>query len=107
MAEDAGFQRRLPAVSRQVAEIRPEDIRVSILGTVIDKQEGTLVIDDGTGRVHVTVEEPITEAGRLVRVFGRVIPLENGAELHGELIQDMTGLDMELYKQVEELWKRL
>lgn len=104
MPED--FQRRLPSVERQVAGIRPEDIRVSVIGTVIDRDaEGrAFVMDDGTGKVAVALEAPAElKLHQLVRVFGRVIPLEQGVELQGEIVQDMSRLDPDLLKAVRDL----
>ena len=37
----------------------------------------------------------------MVRVFGRVIPVENGFEMQGEIVQDMSQLDIELHRKVE------
>jgi hypothetical protein len=100
------FQRRLPSVERAIAEIRPDDIRVSVIGTLIDKnKEGTrFMVDDGVGKIAVGVDSPVkAEMNQLVRVFGRVIPLENGSELQGDIVQDMSALDMGLFKRVKGL----
>ncbi len=40
---------------------------------------------------------------QLVRVFGRVIPVESGFELQGEIMQDMSDLDLDLYKKTKKL----
>jgi predicted membrane protein len=96
--------RRLPSVSRRVSEIGRGDVRVRLLGTVIDKNENVIVIDDGTGKINVTFGEPVTfETNQLVRIFGRVIPMEEGFEIQGEVIQDMKDVDLDLYKKVNEL----
>ena len=95
------FRRRLPSVFRRVSEISSEDMRVSLIGTVIDKADDGIVLDDGSGKIDVTLTEPPgMESGGLVRVFGRVVPLENGFQLQGELVQDMKGLDMKLLGKV-------
>jgi hypothetical protein len=100
----ADFRRRLPSVFRQVSGIRPGDIRVSVIGTVIDKAEDGIVLDDGSGKIDITMAEPFeAELNGLVRVFGRVIPMEGGFQLQGEIVQDMKGLDLELLKKVESL----
>jgi len=92
--------KRSPAVARTIAEMKPEDLRVRIVGTVIDKTGNTVAIDDGTGKIEVNFKEEIkTETGKLVRVFGRAIPTDSGFELEGEIIQDMSKLDMDLYKK--------
>lgn len=98
------FQRRLPAKPRNISDIKAEDIRVGVTGMIIGKQGSLLVLDDGTGKVNASFEEPVKfEESQLVRVFGRVMPIEGGVELQGEIIQDMAGLDLELKKRVDEL----
>lgn len=98
------FRRMIPSVYRRVSEIRPDDIRVSLIGTVIDKADDGMVLDDGTGKIDITMVEPFkAELNGLVRVFGRAIPTEGGFQLHGEIVQNMSGLDLELLKGVEQL----
>ena len=98
---DNQFQRRMPSVERRISGIKPEDIRITVIGTVIDKQGNKIVLDDGTGKIEAIFEEPVkTNMNSMIRVFGRVIPIEDGFELQGEIIQDMSQLDFELYKKV-------
>ena len=106
MVED--FQRRLPSVERGISEIKAEDIRISVLGTVIDKKEDgdsvRIALDDGSGKIDVGFESAVKVAvNQFVRVFGRVIPIENGFELQGEVVQDMGKLDAGLWKRVKDL----
>ncbi len=96
--------RRMPSVEKAIAEIRPDDIRVAVTGTVIDFQEGFMVLDDGTGQASISVEDSKgVERGKLVRVLGRVIPTEGGFEIQAEVVQDMSGLDTELLKRVKSI----
>ncbi len=105
--ESRDFQRRLPAVERAVGEIRQDDIRVRVLGTVLDVQGNRVVVDDGTGKIDAVFDKaPGVEANQVVRVFGRVISLEDGFELQGEFAQKVDGLDTELRKKVLELEKK-
>jgi len=98
-------QRMLPSIDRQVSEIKEEDIRIRVLGTVIDKTDTSVIIDDGTGTISANFEEPVkAELKQLVRVFGRVINSASGMELQGEVLQDMTKLDMELYKKASKVF---
>jgi hypothetical protein len=95
--------RRMPALPRKIADINPEkDIRVRIMGRILDKYDGTIVVDDGTGKAEIIAEECALESGAPVRVFCRVMPLENGFELRAEIVQNMAALDMDLYKKVHE-----
>jgi hypothetical protein len=108
MEDDRGFNRRLPSIERKISEIKPEDMRVSVTGMLIDLQEsGNAMVDDGTGKLNITFDEPekIKDMclNKPVRVMGRLIPLERGFELQGEIVQDMEGLDMELKGRVDSL----
>ena len=94
--------KRQPAILRKITDINPEsDVRVRILGHAIDKSEGVLVVDDGTSKAEIVTDEfDAFEIDDLVRVFCRVLPLEQGYELRAEIIQKLNNIDMELYKKV-------
>lgn len=88
-----------PASKRKISEINPNlDSRVSVLGRIIDMNETILVVDDSTGKINVSLSEdtikPVLKPGRLIRVFGFVIPSEQ-VEIQAEIIQDMSGLKPE------------
>ncbi len=102
--EGGEFRRRLPSVMKDIGEIGQGDLRVSVIGTVIDKQQEGLVLDDGTGKMLIRFDSPFeAELNKMVRVLGKVVPLEDGVELHGEFLQDMDGLDMELLKRLKKV----
>lgn len=92
--------KRMAAVPRRITEINPEkDVRVRILGRVIDKSDGTLVVDDGSSTAQI-VTDAAANIDDFVCVFARVLPLENGYELRGEIVQNRNSMDMELHKRV-------
>jgi len=98
---------RMPAKERKISEIGGEDTRVSIVGTVVDFKENILAVDDGTGKIDVSFEEPPNvKTGQLVRIFGRVIALEGGFELQGEAWQDFSQADLGLWRRVSEMWEK-
>ena len=98
--------RRLPAFEKDISEIGKNDVRVRLMGMVIDNKDNIVVLDDGTGKINVVFAENVqTENNKRVRVFGRVMPSEEGFEVQGEILQEMEGLDMELYRKVRELEK--
>jgi len=108
MPEDTGrgedFKRRLPSVLKDIGEIRAEDLRISVIGTIIDQQQDSLVLDDGTGKMLIRFDSPFeAELSKKMRVLGKVVPLDDGIELHGEFMQDMTGLDSELLSRVKRI----
>ncbi len=95
--------KRLPSVERMISDVSEKDIRVRVVGTVIDKKDELLIIDDGTGKIKANFFEPVkTELNQLVRVIGKVIPRDGGVEIQGEILQDMSGLDFGLMKRVGE-----
>lgn len=102
MPEEKQIYKRASAVPRKISGIDPEkDIRVLILGRVVEKSDGTLVIDDGSASAEVVTDSPQpVSVNDMVRVFSRVLPLENGCELRAEIVQNMNMLDMDLYRKV-------
>ena len=98
-------QRRLPATEKSIAEITDKDIRVRILGTVIGIGDGSLMIDDATGRVEVAFDDSIdyVKQGQLIRIIARVLPQNSGFECKGECIQTLDGFDIDLYKRAKEI----
>jgi len=118
---DEKFQyRRLPAVPKSIIDINPEkDVRIRILGRIIDKQDGTIVIDDGTSTAQIITDAGLIDAGQtdakgvirsgavrscetndFVCVFARVLPLEDGYELRGEIVQNRNNMDMDLHRKI-------
>ncbi|MBU5687953.1 MAG: hypothetical protein KQA41_02610 [Candidatus Aenigmarchaeota archaeon] len=97
-------------VKKYINEVNPEiDFKVKIVGLVVDKTDSSILIDDGKDKVKVFLEpEMIEKIGihQLVSVFGSTIPSEDGFELKADLVQDLTGLNLNLYKKVEELYKK-
>jgi len=100
--------RRMPAYEKRIAEITKGDVRVRLLGTVIDASDNVVVLDDGTGKINVVFNEPVAvEANKTVRIFGRVMPAEEGFEIEGEILQDVSGIDVGLYRKAVELERGL
>jgi len=98
----------LPAKEKSIKEINKSDVRVRILGTVIDAKDNMIVLDDGTGKVNVIFRENVNvKDHQTVRIFGRVMPTENGFEIEGEIIQDMSGIDINLYRKTIKLEKEI
>ena len=102
--------KRLPAALKAIAGINPEkDVRVRILGEIVDRQDGMIIVDDGTTTAQIITDAGAIDAkgavspcetGDLVCVFARVLPLEDGYELRGEIVQNKNGMDMNLHKKI-------
>lgn len=106
MADSEERKKRNVAFEKEINSVSKDDIRVKVVGTVIEKDQITnsVVIDDGQAKVRVLLDENmfnLTDLGRLVRAIGIVAPaLEGeGFELRGEILQDFSGLDKDLYRE--------
>lgn len=102
------MRKRAASVEKHIADIAPDkDIRVRILGTILDVSEGTILIDDGTAKAEVqfdTTEETAgLERGQPVRVIARVLPLIDGFALRGEAVQTLADFDMQLFKRAKDI----
>lgn len=99
-------------IKRNIPEINSEvDLKIKVLGFVVDKKENTFVIDDGSGKVKVFVDEASLldniNINQLIRVFGSTLPTEDGFEIKVDAIQDLSNLNINLYKKVEELYNKV
>ena len=97
---------RMPAKERKISDIGGDDTRVSVIGTVVGFNDSVMAVDDGTGKIDISFEEqPKVQTGQLVRVFGRVMAVEGGHELQGEVYQDFPNADLGLWRKVSGLWE--
>ncbi|EHR77721.1 replication factor A complex, RPA14 subunit [Thermococcus litoralis DSM 5473] len=109
MEEVPQIRRRKPAVEKKIAEITPEDVRVSLIGKVVkvDKIDYIFWLDDGTGVIAIECEENILpKIGQTVRVIGRVIRNEK-VHIYGEVVQDFSNVNLEYLEEIQELEKKL
>lgn len=95
-------RRRYPAEFKAIGDINTEDVRVSFIGTIVDKGGNTVIVDDGTGKMEIEFD-PSEDLDNFededkVRIIGR--PQEDG--LNGEAIQDFSDFDLELYEEAKE-----
>jgi len=97
-------KKRNVAIEKRISQITKDDIRVKVIGTVIEKDPTTnsIVIDDGESTIRVLLDKEVfdeIETGKLIRVIGIVVPALEGEsfELKGEIIQDFSKLNPELY----------
>jgi hypothetical protein len=108
MDSNSKARRRLPAKEKSISDIQADkDVRVRITGTIIGLDGGSLMVDDGTSQVEILFDKlDLLEGfkeGQLVRVITRILPLIDGYECRGEAVQDLSGIDMNLYKKAREI----
>ncbi len=96
--------RRAPARQRKIEDIDPKkDIRVRIACTVLEKDEDSILVDDGTGTTEIFIDKEDLidiEDEETIRIIGRVLPTPDSFEIQGEIVQKMKDTDMDLYDEV-------
>ncbi|MHA1267214.1 MAG: hypothetical protein ACTSRS_18400 [Candidatus Helarchaeota archaeon] len=109
------WKRPDPAKELLINEISDREIdkNIKILGSIIEANPNYILLDDGTGQIQIVLNddtkvsgEEILEVGALVRAFGICNKVEGKFLLSGKIIQDMRGLDLELYQRVREVKRR-
>jgi len=99
-------------VKKKIEEINPEiDLKVKIMGFVVDKKEDTVVLDDGSKKIKVFMDNPVISekinVNQLIRVFGSTLPTDEGFEIKADVVQDLSNLNIDLYKKVEGLYNKM
>ena len=94
--------RRAPAVERFIGEIRKEDIRVKVFGTVSGTEKGLAVLQDDTGKISVDTKEELKKGSKVI-IFGRPIENRGVLELQAEIVVNAGGLNENLYKKAHLL----
>lgn len=104
--QQSGQMKRFVAAERTVSSIKAEDVRVKIIGTIIDRVEDSLMINDGTGNIRVVGNIGDFKTGMYIRVIGRIAPSENGYDINAEIVQNFD-VDAQLFKKSDQLIKRV
>lgn len=88
-----------------VKDLTPRDIKIAVSGMVIGKWEKGIMVDDGTGCINVEMEGEFKE-GSFLRIFGYLVIAGDGFELKGNVVQDLSSVDREIYDKVKKLMNR-
>lgn len=73
-----------------------------IIGKVVNLSEGSFLVQDETGMIEVSSDLRV-ERGKVVRVFCRRVD----DKLKAEIVQDLSSMDFNLFKKVEELYNEV
>lgn len=87
-----------PAYKETFINELKENSKVAISGFIVEKNEGSIIIDDNTGTLPVIIQTNLA-LNTFVRVFGYYA----NNELQGNLIQDLGNVNKELYNKVKLL----
>ncbi len=84
----------------KISQLSVNDSRVVLLGNVTSVKDNSFVLDDGEARVEIFSEQPVER--KLVRAFCNIA--DN--KLKVDVIQNLEGLDVNLFKKIEELYNK-
>ena len=93
--------KRKPYAEKFIKDISIKDFKVAVSGVIVNKSEKSFLLDDGTGQIAVS--SSTVPDYQYIRVFGKVLPLENGFELQSEIIQDLSKIDKAIHRKIKEL----
>ncbi|MBR9707312.1 MAG: hypothetical protein GOV15_02650 [Candidatus Diapherotrites archaeon] len=103
------FQQRRPSIEKSLGEINNNDKRLALIGTVarVDSDNAEAKIEDESGSAlllftDLEVLKKVQE-GCLARIIGKPYSSDKGKVIRVEIAQDVTGLDMDIYKKVKSL----
>ncbi|MCX8179324.1 MAG: hypothetical protein N3E38_01125 [Candidatus Aenigmarchaeota archaeon] len=97
-------------VRKVIGEVNADiDLKIKVMGFVVDKSDVFIVVDDGKNKIKIFVEPEMMEKidiHQFIAVYGTTIPTEDGFEIKADAIQDLTGLNLQFYKKMNELYKK-
>lgn len=85
-----------------IKDLSKNDVKIAVSGFIVSKNEGKLVIDDNTGSIAAEVETNLG-VNDFVKIFGVLLPYEEGFEIQGHFAQDLSGTDVDRYIKVKSL----
>jgi uncharacterized protein YdeI (BOF family) len=104
--EKRQFQKRAPAKQVLAKDLSQDLSRVALVGTVVSRNDTVMsfLLDDGSGTVNIIVNDAdmfgLLKDGQIVRVLGRIWGEGEDIEIQGDIVQDFSNLDLNLFKKV-------
>lgn len=95
------MEARRPYSEKYIKDLSPSDTFVSLSGVVVSRSDGSFILDDSTGELPVLLSA--ADLPPHIRVFGRLLPYDDGFRLQGDFFQDLSKIDKLLYKKVKDL----
>lgn len=97
-------------IPKNISQINKNDKKVSVIGKVVEMKadSDSFIIEDGSGKIEVFFEKENSEgrekpsSGKTIRAFCTLV----GEQLKLDIVQDMTGADLNLLKTVDDLYSK-
>lgn len=93
---------RAPYKEKYVKDLKAEDIKIAISGTIISKGNGRIAIDDGSGSIIVNIDTEL-DVNSFIKIYGNLLPYDEGFEIQGHFIKNLSDVDKGLYRKAMEI----
>ncbi len=93
-------------VSTLISQINEDMLKVRIVGKIIEKDEDSVIVDDGTGAVKVRYNKDVLkelekiEISSIVFIFGKVIKVGNDIIIFADFLREAEKFDLKKYKKI-------
>jgi hypothetical protein len=87
---------------KKISSITKKDDKISVVGKVTNSEENFFVLEDSTGKIEIISEKKV-EKNKTIRVFCSLIE----GKLKADVIQNLEGLDLNLFKRVQDLYYKV
>jgi hypothetical protein len=88
-------------IPKKISQLTSKDSRISLVGNIIQSKENSFILDDGTAKAEIPFEGKLES--KLVRVFCSIAD----EKLKADVVQPLEGLDLNLFKKVEDLYNKV
>jgi hypothetical protein len=85
---------------KKISHISAKDSKVALVGSVVQNKDKSFILDDGTGKIEIFFDQGIDS--KLVRAFCSI----SEEKLSADAVQNLDGMDLNLFKRVEDLYSR-
>jgi len=86
----------------KISELKGNMGKVAVIGKVIGKDNGNILIDDESGKVEIASDAAV-EKGKRVRAFCSIAD----GKLKADIMQELNNFDMNLFNKVKEMYEKV
>lgn len=86
-------------IPKSISQVDSKDFKVCLVGNVMATTGSSFILDDGTGKIEIMTDKQLPR-NKIVRAFCSV----NEEKLKADVVQDLEGIDSNLFKKINELY---
>jgi hypothetical protein len=86
---------------KKASQVSAKDQRIALVGNIAQRKPNSFVLDDGTAKIEIAFEGNLE--AKTVRAFCSV----EDEKIKADLIQNLDGLDLNLFKRVDDLYSKV